>query len=58
MNEKIPDTDEIRLENSPIMNLNENVGPIQHTVDSNLFNSKEGGHAKLDVESPFSLEDN
>ena len=40
------------------MNFNENAGPIQYTVDSYLFNSKKGGHAKMDVESPFSLEDN
>ena len=55
LNEKIPGTDEIRLEKSSIMNFNENV---QHTIDSDLFNSKKGGHAKMDVESPFSLEEN
>ena len=55
---KIPDTDEIQLENSSIMNFYENVGPIQHTFDSDLLNSKKGGHAKMDVESPFSLEEN
>ena len=55
---KNSDTDEIRLEDSSIMNFYENVGPIQHTLDSALFNSKKGGHAKMDVESPFSLEEN
>ena len=58
LNEKIPGTDEIRLEKSSILNFNENVGPIQHTIDSDLFNSKKVGHAKMDVESPFSLEEN
>ena len=55
---KIPGTHEIRLEKSSVLNFNENVGPIQHTIDSDLFNSKKVGHAKMDVESPFSLEEN